>query len=206
MAEHHDARVGADAVLAIGEDATGNGRDTERAKESGRHVRDAESLGAVPAGEVDRPPGDRAHRRERAIHVVHVPEVRVRERRLVHPRSRRDSHTCTSRSGSGNGSGRSSTVRTTLKIAALAPMPNANVKTAIAVNAGLRAMRARRSAGRPGSWSFSHSRSGPVRRMGGGENGPPVSVASRSRSANVGTWRQYQRSAARRPCSVRRSA
>ena len=39
-------------------------------------------------------------------------------------------------SGSLNGSGRSRTLLTTLKIAVLAPIPSASVKTAIAVNPG----------------------------------------------------------------------
>src|SRR5882762_2519758 len=40
------------------------------------------------------------------------------------------------RSGSGKGNGRSSTPYTTVKIAVLAPMPRASVKTATAVNPG----------------------------------------------------------------------
>ena len=52
----------------------------------------------------------------------------------------------TSRSGSGYASGRSITPLTTLKIAVIAPTPSAMVRTATAVNAGLR--RSARSAKR----------------------------------------------------------
>ena len=45
---------------------------------------------------------------------------------------------CTRRSGSGYGSGRSMTALTTLKMAALAPMPSASVRSAAVVNAGVR--------------------------------------------------------------------
>src|ERR1700687_1638904 len=41
------------------------------------------------------------------------------------------------RSGSGKGNGRRSTPYTTVKIAVLAPMPRASVKTATAVNPGI---------------------------------------------------------------------
>ena len=51
--------------------------------------------------------------------------------RLVPPRL--VSHTATIRSGSWYGSGRSRTVRTTLKIADVAPMPRASVSSAAAV-------------------------------------------------------------------------
>ena len=53
---------------------------------------------------------------------------------------------CTSRSGSANGSGRSTTARTTLNIAALAPMPRLSVRTAAMVNAGAFGQRAPRVA------------------------------------------------------------
>src|ERR1041384_4204857 len=52
------------------------------------------------------------------------------------PRSSRDSQMDTRRSGSRNGSGRNSTVSTTLKIAALAPMPRPMVNTATAAKPG----------------------------------------------------------------------
>src|SRR6266542_858000 len=64
--------------------------------------------------------------------------------------------TPTRRSGSGNGSGFSSTPYTTLKIAVLAPIPNARVRTATAAKPGcFRSMRAaqRRSCERPASTS-----------------------------------------------------
>jgi hypothetical protein len=47
-------------------------------------------------------------------------------------------HTSTSRSDCGYGSGRSKTASTTLKIAVLAPMPNASVSTVTTANPGLR--------------------------------------------------------------------
>src|SRR4249919_3581418 len=47
-------------------------------------------------------------------------------------------HTTTSRSGCANGSGANSTLRTTEKMAVLAPIPSASVRTATAVNPGAR--------------------------------------------------------------------
>ena len=48
------------------------------------------------------------------------------------------SHNTRTRSGSSYGSGLSSTALTTLKMAALAPMPSVSVRSAISVNDGCR--------------------------------------------------------------------
>ena len=50
-------------------------------------------------------------------------------------------HRPTSRSGSANGSGLRRTAFTTLKIAVLAPIPNASVINVASVNTGVRARR-----------------------------------------------------------------
>ena len=73
------------------------------------------------------------------------------------------SHTPTSGSGSSKGSGLSSTPRTTLKMAVLAPMPSASVKTAISVNMGARSRRRTTRRGVAVMWTLYVCRSPPVR-------------------------------------------
>src|ERR1041384_2833298 len=82
------------------------------------------------------------------------------------------------RSGSGEGSGRSSTPSTTLKIAALAPMPSARVRRTTAVKPGVRASprrERRRSRSRVFTVILSAERRGSVRRR----SAAPLTTRSR---------------------------
>src|ERR1041384_2174157 len=88
------------------------------------------------------------------------------------------------RSGSGEGSGRSSTPSTTLKIAALAPMPSARVRRTTAVKPGVRASprrERRRSRSRVFTVILSAERRGSVRRR----SAAPLTTRSRRRRGQI---------------------
>ena len=93
------------------------------------HAHGGQTLGFA-VGDERRQPRSASWRTTRTSGCARASRARWRSRRSTRTRPALRSPTVTSRSGSAYGSGRSSTASTTVKIAVLAPMPSASVRSA----------------------------------------------------------------------------